>query len=272
MSSVLGDVDDDLLHVATFNVRRPLPRLLTRSVDRWDRRRPAMMQVLSRESPSLLGAQEVLPAPALDIRRALGPSYARIGAGRRRRGQGEGCPIFFDQTRLELLEGRQLALSDSPDEAGSRSWGNPLPRAMVVGVFRDRRTRSDLAVINTHLDPFSSRSRIRGAEAVRREVRRTGLPTVVMGDLNAGAGSPALAALQRGDLLLDAWAVAAERVTPPYGTYAGYRPPVRFGARIDWILVTTDIAVERIGIDARLEDGVAPSDHLAVHAAIEVPQ
>ena len=272
VNGVLGEVDGDLLHVATMNVRRPLPRVLTRRADRWDRRRSALMATLSRESPSVVGLQEVLPGPAQDIAAALGPEYARIGAGRGRGGRGEGCPIFFDRSRLELIDQQQLALSDSPDVAGSRSWGNPLPRAMVIGVFRDRRTRASLTVINTHLDPFSARSRVRAAEQIRREVRRRGLPAVVVGDMNAAAGSPALEAMTRGDLLTDAWTAAAERVTPLWGTYSGYRPPVRGGARIDWILTTPDIVVERVGVDARLEEGVAGSDHLPVHAAIEVPR
>ncbi|MDT3331101.1 endonuclease/exonuclease/phosphatase family protein [Microbacterium sp. KSW-18] len=272
MNPVLGEVEGDLLHVATLNVRRPLPRGLSRGADRWERRRPALLASLSRESPSVISLQEVLPGPARDIARALGGEYGRIGVGRGRGGRGEGCPIFFDRSRLELIDHQQLALSASPEVAGSRSWGNPLPRAMVIGVFRDRLARASFAVINTHLDPFSSRSRVRAAEQIRQVVRRRGLPTVVMGDMNAADGSRALEALTRGDLLTDAWTTAAERVTPPWGTYSGYRPPVRGGERIDWILTTPDVAVERVGIDARLEDGVAGSDHLPVHAAIEVPR
>ncbi|MFJ6679179.1 endonuclease/exonuclease/phosphatase family protein [Microbacterium sp. NPDC091382] len=272
MNRVLGEVDGDLLHVMTMNVRRPLPRALTRRADRWDRRRAALLVTLSRESPSALGLQEVLPGTARDIAGALGTAYARIGVGRGPRGNGEGCPIFFDHSRLELVEQHQFALSDSPEVAGSRSWGNPMPRAMVVGVFRDRRTRASFAMINTHLDPFSARSRVRAAEQIRQEVRRRGLPAVVVGDMNAAAGSPALEALTRGELLTDAWGTADERVTPLWGTYTGYRAPVRGGARIDWILTTPDIAVDRVGIDARPVDGVAGSDHLPVHAAIEVPR
>ena len=103
-------------------------------------------------------------------------------------------------------------------------------------------------------------------------VRGTGHPTLVLGDMNTGAESEALRALRAGDLLTDTWTVAAERVTPAWGTYAGYRAPVRDGKRIDVILATADIEVERVGIDARTEDGIAPSDHLAVHAALEVPR
>ncbi|MEW1833867.1 endonuclease/exonuclease/phosphatase family protein [Microbacterium sp. NPDC079995] len=272
MNPLLGSIEPPFLHIATLNIRRPMPALLSRAADRWSRRRPALRRMLGRERPAVLGTQEVFPGPAADIAEALGPSYTRIGVGRNAAGRGEGCPLFFDSRRLELLDHRQCALSDTPEVAGSRSWGNPVPRTMTIGVFRDHVTRARFAVINTHLDPFSPRSRVRSAEALRGEVRRGGLPTVVLGDLNAGADSAALRALRAGDLLTDAWGAAAERVTPAWGTYTGYRAPVRDGTRIDWILTTAEITVERIGIDPRLDDGVAPSDHLPVHAAIEVPR
>lgn len=272
MNRLLGTVEAPLLHVMTLNVRRPMPSLLSSPSDRWARRRPALVSMLRRESPSILCAQEVLPGPAAEIAAALGPSFARIGVGRRRGGRGEGCPVFFDRDRLELLHHRQRALSDTPDILGTRSWGNLVPRIVTVGAFRDRITGARFAVVNTHLDPFSARSRMRGVEAIRTEVRGTGHPTLVLGDMNTGAESDALRALRAGDLLTDTWTVAAERVTPAWGTYAGYRAPVRDGKRIDVILATADIEVERVGIDARTEDGIAPSDHLAVHAAFEVPR
>ena len=272
MTPLLGDVGGGLLHLATFNVRRPLPHFLSLPADSWDRRRQAMMRMLASEAPAVLATQEVLPSPARDILQSLGTSYTRIGVGRGRGGRGEGCPIFFDTARLELVATRQLALSDTPELPGSRSWGNLVPRIMVVGVFRHRTTGARFAVINTHLDPFSARSRLRGADAVRDEVRRLGFPAVVTGDLNAGVDSATQRALLKDDLLTDAWATADERVTPEFGTYTGYRDPIRGGARIDVILTSPDIAVDRIGIDARREDGIAPSDHLAIHAAIEVPR
>ncbi len=272
MRPVLGAVDPPLIHIATANIRRPVPRLLTRAADRWERRGPALARRLERERPTVLGAQEVFPGPAEMMLAALGSSYARVGEGRQRGRRGEGCPVFYDRDRLELLESRQLALSDAPEVAGSMSWGNPMPRVMVVATFRERFDGRRFSVVNTHLDPFSPRSRVRSSEAIRAAVRAAGAPAVVLGDMNAAAGSTALRALQRGDLLVDAWGAAAERVTPAWGTFAGYRAPTRGGARIDWILTTPDITVERIAIDGRPEDGIAPSDHLPLHAAIEVPR
>lgn len=268
-SSVLGDIADEALHVMTWNVRRPVGPMSWRPADRWARRRPLLAALLAAERPTILGCQEVVPAQASVIAAALGPAYRRIGHGRSPDPRSEGCPIFFDGDRLELLEWRQSALSDRPDEAGSRSWGNLVPRVLVVGRFRDRRTNARFAVVNTHLDPFSARSRVRSAEFVRTTALELGVPVIVTGDANAGIGSPASRALFGTGRLHDAWSVASVRTTPAWGTFADYRPP-RIGRRIDWIAVSRGIDVHAAAIGGRRTRGAWPSDHLPVHAAVTI--
>ena len=76
--------------------------------------------------------QEAVPDQASTIRTALGPSYRYVGRGHGLAGRGEGCPLFFDSDRLELLDWQQKALSDEPDTPGSTSWGNRVPRVVVT--------------------------------------------------------------------------------------------------------------------------------------------
>ncbi|MFS0867220.1 endonuclease/exonuclease/phosphatase family protein [Microbacterium sp. 179-B 1A2 NHS] len=265
---------DDVRHlsVMSFNVRRPMPVLLSRPADRWSRRRPLLVEFLRRERPVLLGAQEVFPDPATAIRDALGPPYRMVGVGRREGGRGEGCPVFYDSDRLDLLESTQLALSDTPGVAGSRSWGNPMPRAVVVATFCDRVTGVRFTHLNTHLDPFSAASRVRSVVALRERVADLEHAAIVTGDLNAAEGSPALRELLRDRRLVDAWDAAADRSTPAWGTYGGYRSPVAGGPRIDWIAVTPSVRVHRAAIDPRPIRGRWPSDHLPVTASVEMPR
>ncbi|GAA3632509.1 endonuclease/exonuclease/phosphatase family protein [Microbacterium awajiense] len=268
-SRVLGMIDEASLHVMTFNVRRPLGRFALRRADRWAERREPLFRMLRTERPAILGCQEVMPEQLPTLTEALGDGYAFVGHGRSKRGDGESCPLFFDEHRLELREWSQTALSDRPHEPGSRSWGNLIPRVLVTGVFLDRRSGGHLCVMNTHLDPFSSRSRVRAAEAIRIDARARGIPTVIVGDANASPGSrTARALLGRGELR-DAWLAADARTTPEWGTLAGYRPP-RPGARIDWIVTTPDVGVRTIGIGGQPTSGGWPSDHLPVHAEVHV--
>jgi endonuclease/exonuclease/phosphatase family metal-dependent hydrolase len=55
------------------------------------------------------------------------------------------------------------------------------------------------------------------------------------------------------------------------GTFAHYRPPRPARPRIDWIVVTPDVRVERAAINTFRHRGVWPSDHLPVQAVVSVP-
>ena len=62
--------------------------------------------------------------------------------------------------------------------------------------------------------------------------------------------------------------MAAERLTPQWGTFSGYRRLRRGGARIDYVLVGPGVAVLSTGINAARFDGRAASDHEPVQAVL----
>ncbi|NYF18003.1 endonuclease/exonuclease/phosphatase family metal-dependent hydrolase [Microbacterium sp. AK009] len=270
-TALIGPVAPPGLHVMTFNIRRRLTPALRR-VDRWSYRRGAVAALLETERPHILGVQEALPDQARDVHTALGARYVALGHGRRRDGGGEACLLFFDADRLELEDWRQIALSDSPDEPGSSSWGNRVPRIAVIARLRDRATSAVFVVVNTHFDHLSRQARRRSAEALRRVVGEEARPSVVMGDLNTGEGSLPIRELLRDAVLRDAWAAAADRATPEWGTFPNYREPCAGRKRIDWIVVTGDIEVERIAINPSAPAGRRPSDHLPVQAVLRIPE
>jgi len=265
---LVGPVEPPALHIMTLNIRRHSNGVTWRRADPWRHRAPAVRALLRQEQPTVVGLQEAMPDQADAVRAALGAAYRFVGRGHGRRGSGEGCPIFFDAERLELVDWDQAALSDHPREAGSRSWGNLIPRIAVTARFRDRRTGTAFTVVNTHLDPFSPRSRVRSVDALRAMVGHG--PSILTGDLNAGEGSRTLRALLDDGGLQDAWTAAARRLTASVGTFAGYRAPRPSRPRIDWIVVTPDVRVASAGINDFRKDGVWPSDHLPVQAVVTV--
>ncbi|MCT1479131.1 endonuclease/exonuclease/phosphatase family protein [Microbacterium sp. p3-SID336] len=265
---LLGPRGDTELLVMSFNVRRDLGRFTWRRADRWTTRRDRVAELLRTERPQLLGVQEAMLGQAAVIGSALGAAYRFVGHGRRPGPRGEGCPLFYDAEQLELLSWRQRALSDRPDVPGSTSWTALLPRVMVEAQFRDRGTGETLTAVNTHLDAFSAHARLRQAQALRGALPAPAERVIVMGDLNAPAGSAPWRALMDERLLRDAWTAAASHATPEWRTFAGYRRPRR-GHRIDGILVSPDILVRSVGVDARMHDGGWPSDHLPVLALLD---
>lgn len=275
-SSLIGPVTEPDIHVMSWNVRRPVPAVVARPSDRWSRRAPAVRALLAAERPTVLGAQEVLREQITVMLDALGPGYAVVGRGRGSDGGGEASPIFYDSGRLELLDWDQIALSDQPTRAGSASWGNLIPRVMVSAEFRDRGTSRSFLVINTHLDPFSARSRLRSARAILDLVSAAGpssarhSPALVTGDLNTGPAGAAVRELVREGTLVDSWHSARTRASEEWGTYTGYRAPRRNGARIDWILASSAFRVTHAAVNPLRPGGVWASDHLPVHAVVRL--
>ncbi|MDQ0729007.1 endonuclease/exonuclease/phosphatase family protein [Microbacterium sp. W4I20] len=270
-SAVLGPAAPPYLHVMTYNVRRRMNALTWPPSDRWSVRRPRLEALLRQEHPTVLGAQEALPDQAAAIRDALGSSYRFIGHGRQPGPRGEACPVFYDDARLELRDWRQVALSDRPNEPGSISWGNVIPRVAVFARFRDRMTSREFTVVNTHLDVFSARARLRAAHELRARIGGQETPTMLLGDFNAGPTSAPWRALLDDGVLTDAWPAAEAHLSPEWGTYGGYRRPRR-GKRIDAILVSPGVQVRRAAINAHRFHGGWPSDHLPVQALVTIPR
>lgn len=266
---LLGRPRDTELLIMSVNVRRDLGVLAVRAADRWATRRDHVAAMLRAEQPTVLAVQESLPAQARAIRAALGPAYGSIGHGRRPGPRGEGCPVFYDRERLELLDGWQRALSDRPEVPGSIAWTSVLPRVVVGARFRDRRCGVEFTLLNTHLDAFSPWARRRQAAEVHAAAVAAGTPVVVTGDLNAAEGSAPWRALTADGVLRDTWRVADTRATPAWGTFAHYRAP-RVGRRIDAILASAEVHVVRAGIDPRQHGGGWPSDHLPVQALVDL--
>lgn len=260
---MLGPVDAPDLHLMTFNIRRPMPHLSKRHPDSWSRRAPLVGRLLASERPTVLGVQEAMPRQLGVIESGLDAGYESVGRGRKASGSGERCPIFYDSSRLELVEWRQEALSATPDAPGSTSWGNRIPRILVVASFKDRATGTRFLVVNTHLDHISRTSRLLSANAIL-DIDSGELPIIVMGDFNSGVTSEVHDALTNSKQLQDAWYTADEQVTEPWGTFPNYRDPRRGAKRIDWILAGASVDVLRSAINVTRYDGAWPSDHAPV--------
>jgi endonuclease/exonuclease/phosphatase family metal-dependent hydrolase len=138
----------------------------------------------------------------------------------------------------------------------------------VAATFRGRDSGVEFRVLNTHLDHFSRRSRMRSAIEILRLVDQSTLPTIVTGDFNTDDESLVHEELMRSGKLLDTWNTARERVTESWGSFPNYGLPTLQGKRIDWILATPTITVLRAGINVTRYDGRWPSDHAPAQAAV----
>ncbi|MEI5583343.1 MULTISPECIES: endonuclease/exonuclease/phosphatase family protein [unclassified Agromyces] len=277
-AAIIGRVTAPEVHVMSFNIRRRLPSARRGSPDRWSTRRPLVTRLLAAEQPTILGVQEALADQVHVIAEGLGPAYRWVGMGRDPSGRGERCPVFYDADRLELIAWRQRALSATPDLLGSRtrSWGNLTRRILVSAAFADRSTGARIVAFNTHLDHLSWRSRLHSARfivelASASQAADPDAAVVVTGDFNANERSAVYRALTADGVLRDSWDAAAERITPQWGTYHGYRRLRRGGPRIDFVFAGRGVDVARVAINAARFDGLAASDHEPVQAVVRPP-
>ncbi|POH66598.1 hydrolase [Cryobacterium zongtaii] len=272
-AALIGAVSAPDLHVMTYNIRRRVPTLRRGSADRWDNRKLLLKRLLVAEQPTLLGAQEALVDQVHFVATALGPHYRWVGRGRHATGRDEHNPIFYDSRRLQLTAWQQRALSATPHVHGSRSWGNLTSRVVVSADFTDLATGARLLAFNTHFDHLSWRSRLTSAAFIITLVNSAHAAEpdaviVVTGDLNATVDSAVYRRLTGEGALRDAWLAAAERLTPQWGTFSGYRRLRRGGARIDFVLVGPGVEVASTGINAARFDGRSGSDHEPVQAVL----
>ena len=235
----------------------------------WPLRRRAAARCLAGLGAEVVGLQEVYGFQQHYLARRLS-SYAAVGAGRDDgRERGERCAVLYRPGRLELESWTVRWFSDTPGVPGSRDWGNPVARLVTLCRFIDRADGRRFGVADAHWDGASAASRLRGAEALLRWLDPS-LPWIVLGDLNATAGDPAVARLVAGGLR-DTLAHLGER-GPGAGTHHHWDGATD-GTRIDYVLVSAEWEVLHAEIAHQLpQEGRSglPSDHWPVVATLRL--
>lgn len=240
----------------------------------WPDRRPLMREVIRTMSPDVIGTQEGLHGQLLDLAADL-PDYNWVGVGRDNgTNQGEFMAVFYRKTRLTALATNYFWLSDTPEVAGSATWGNSNRRMVTCVKFQDRITGGEFFLFDTHFDHEVQLAREKSAELIRRRVAalKTKLPVLLIGDFNAAAErNRAYKILTKKGFFSDAWLRAGERINEGVNTFNDFSPARRDGERIDWILTRGKVLVERAETVTFSRDGQFPSDHFPVVTWLLLP-
>jgi endonuclease/exonuclease/phosphatase family metal-dependent hydrolase len=194
------------------------------------------------------------------------------------RAGGEFSAILYRTDRLALLDSGTFWLSPTPEVAGSKGWDTAIERVATWARFRDRATGCPFVHLNTHFDHVGEQARQESARLIRRRLATLarGLPVVVTGDLNSEPTSAGYRILTRDTIvdavppLRDAFAVTRDAPYGPTSTWTEFRA-IQPGRRIDYVLVSSPVAVLAHGILSDTWDGRFPSDHLPVLARLAIP-
>jgi endonuclease/exonuclease/phosphatase family metal-dependent hydrolase len=243
----------------------------------WPRRRNLVFDVIRGQNPDFCGLQESLRFQIDEIREAV-PEYAEHGRGREDgQTKGEYSSILYRKDRWRLDRGDTLWLSDTPQEPGSTSWGNRIPRVVTWGRFVEKKSGRAICVFNTHLDHRSQLSRVKStkyiAKLVAQESRNA--PVILMGDFNAGEDNPAIVHLKRDDngdanvRLVDTFRVLNPK-KENVGTFNAFSGRTS-GEKIDYVFTDPSATIVSAEIVRMHRNSRYPSDHFPVSAEVLFP-
>ena len=235
----------------------------------WEIRRSNIIQMLFKYSPSIIGIQEGLFNQVQYIDSSL-INYDYVGVGRDDgKEKGEFCAIYFDTTRYVLLKNSTFWLSETPDTI-SVGWDAALERICTYGLFKDRITKKEFWVFNTHFDHMGIIAREKSSGLILKRIKkinRQSLPVILMGDFNSIPNSPPVKEIVTE--LSDALQISTEKLHGPRGTFNGFNEDLPIEKRIDYIFTKNLKVLSYTHVNDRLENNRHISDHLPVMIKIK---
>lgn len=265
---------ENVVRVMTFNIRYGTAN---DGENRWDLRKDFVVETIEAFDPDLLGTQETLSFQRQYLEEKL-DGYEAWGVGREDgKESGEQTTLFYKSKRFERTDGGHFWLSETPDVPGSKSWDSSLPRiaSWVKLADRENPKAKPLLFVNTHFDHRGAEARLQSAKLIREQIAKLGegCRVIVTGDFNTGEGSPPYVALfgeadGKASSVRDAYRLAHSEKGDDEGSFSGFAAGAKRGARIDWIGVSRDFAVQSATIDRNEREGRTPSDHFPVNAIL----
>ncbi len=187
--------------------------------DRWSNRREAVLNMIERESPSVLGVQEGL-IDQVDFIAENCPQFKWVGAGRDDgKHGGEIMAVFYRADYFEALDSGTFWLSETPAEV-SKGWDAACRRTVTWAHLREKSTGKSFYFLNTHFDHMGEIARRQSALMLADYISSLPVDATVVagGDLNSDISDAIF------DPLKSVSAIAREISTPTdhAGTFNGF--------------------------------------------------
>ena len=157
----------------------------------WKIRRIATPAMLDDQAPVAFGVQEALDFQIAYILKKC-PRYKCVGVGREDgKSSGEHMSVFYDTSRIELLDWGTYWLSETPD-VPSIGWDAQCHRTATWTKMRLKDTKEVFFFVNTHLDHVGSEARRNGLALIVNNIGKMnpeGFPMILTGDMNMTPGN-----------------------------------------------------------------------------------
>ena len=250
------------LEVITYNIRLNIE---SDGENAWPLRQDYLTSQIQFYEPDIFGIQEATPNQVVDISTMLS-QYNQVGIGREGEGKGESSNIFFKSDRFLLEETNTFWLSETPDII-SKGWDAAFNRVCTYALFKDKKTKKNLWVFNTHLDHIGEVARTKGIELILSkitELNTQNYPVIFMGDFNSEPTSERIIALKK--VMNDTRDISEEKPFGPSGTFNGFKYSEPVTRMIDYVFVSKNnkLKVKKFAVLSDSRDLKYPSDHLPV--------
>ncbi len=226
----------------------------------WLYRANLLMSNIAEVAPDIIGFQEVTEGQYEYLERNL-VGYESIIQYRDKSPFSEGCPIFYNLNRYDLLEKQSFWLSDTPEEM-SKDDGAGNYRICTYVILKDKDTEKKLAVFNTHLDHKSVRAQRKGLDVIIEQIAKLGdIPVVLMGDFNFDETDESYQKIT--NYLADSKYEAEDSVEG--NTYQNWGE-IGEGYPIDYIMFSKhDFSINTYEILTKTYENQYPSDHYPIY-------
>jgi len=263
-------VQSQELNVMTFNIRY---NTKNDSLNAWPYRKDNAASQIKFHNVHILGVQEALHDQIMDLGQSL-TKYKYTGVGRDDgKTKGEYSAIFYDTTRLKLIESSTFWLSLTPEVPGSKGWDANITRIVTWAKFRDLSNKKTFFVFNTHFDHIGQEARRESAKLIKQKVRDIAgtIPVIITGDFNAHPSDEPIKILvdeNDKDKLIDTKAVSVTPHYGPQGTFNGFGSKERDSEPIDFIFIKGKWKVLQHATLSQSWGGRFSSDHFPVFAKL----
>ena len=263
LSSYLPTEQTPDLEILSYNIRYDNPE---DGKNQWKFRKETLMGYFLKNTPDVVGMQEVLHNQLNDLTSTL-EDYAYVGVGREDgKTKGEYSPVFYRKSALNLLESDTFWLSETPEQI-SVGWDAAHERICTFARFEHRQTKKQLWVFNTHFDHVGVMARVEAANLILKKIKQLnpeGLPTIVTGDFNLTPETQPIQIFQAAfqDVLLE-----LPKSDFTYGTFTGFDTENNAERRIDYIFQKGFTVKKAAQLWIKTPEGRWASDHHPVYLA-----
>ena len=249
------------IRIMSANVRCLNPQDLGKKS--WFYRADLILKNIQAEAPTVIGFQEVTKWQYAYLCDTLS-GYDSVITYRDDTTFSEGCPVFYNTALYNLKDKGSFWLSEKP-EVMSKGWDAACYRICSYVILEEKANGKEFVVFNTHLDHVSDTARINGIRVVLDKIAQFGgLPSVIIGDLNAAEDSETYRSVTEN--FLDAkYQLENPQISATYQNWGAEldRPC------IDYCMISkTGFTVNSYKVVQTTYDGVYPSDHFPLSVSL----